>query len=121
MRWNHVLPGPLLLALLACSNGTGTNDGSAPQVQITAPLAGATVNGTVGIDVTAIDDFGVDQVKIYIDNALLTTLFTAPFHANWNTSSYPDNSVHTIKVDALDVAGNLGSTQLNVTVLRGPQ
>jgi poly(3-hydroxybutyrate) depolymerase len=120
MSWKYAVLGSAWLALGCGSTGT-SNDGSSPQVAITAPLAGAEVNGTVSIDVLAVDDFGVDQVRIFVDNTLLTTLFTAPYHANWNTSSLADNSTHVIKVEALDLAKNIGTTQINVTVKRGPQ
>jgi len=122
MRYRHYLLGVTLVAIIGCAgSSTGTNDGSPPQVVITAPLAGAEVNGTVAIDVTAVDDFGVDQVRILIDGNLLVTLYTAPYHANWNTSALPDSSVHVIRVEALDVAKNIGTTQISVTVRRGHQ
>ena len=110
----------LLGALLGCSS-TGTSDGSSPSLEITSPLPGATVNGTVSIDVTATDDFGVDKVRILIDNVLLVELYSPPFHANWNTSALADNSTHTIKVEALDVSKNLSTKSISVTVARGPQ
>lgn len=120
MRPKHLLLG-LALVLAGCSAGSTAADGSPPLVAITAPADGATVNGQVSIDVTAIDDFGVDKVRIYVDNNLLTELYTPPFHAVWNTSdpSILDNSVHTIKAEALDVARNFQTQQIAVTVSKG--
>jgi hypothetical protein len=122
MRFHSNIASLVVLALAACgSTDPNPSDGSAPIVAITAPVQGATVSGTVSIDVSAFDDFGVDKVRILIDSVLLTELYTAPFHANWNTSSLVDNSTHVIRVEALDVAQNIGTQQINVTVLRGPQ
>ncbi len=108
------------LALAACSGSTDPgSDGSAPQVRIDAPAANAIVAGQVAIDVTAVDDFGVDKVRVLIDGVLLTEMFTAPFHTIFNTQSVTNNSVHVIRVEALDVAKNLGSAQISVTVQNG--
>jgi len=108
----------LALAGLAACGSTDPNpsDGSAPIVAITAPVQGATVSGTVSIDVSAFDDFGVDKVRILIDGTLLIELYSAPFHANWNTSALADNSTHVIRVEALDVAQNISSQQITVTI-----
>jgi len=123
MSTKHLLPSLGLLALLGCgSTDPNPVDSQPPIVAITAPVDGATVNGQVAIDVTAVDDFGVDQVRIFIDNGAtpLATLYTAPFHAIWNTSSLLDNSSHSIKAEAFDVAGNFRTQQIVVTVSRGP-
>lgn len=111
------------LALLStgCAGGsTGTSDSSPPSISITAPQDGATVNGQVSIDVTAFDDYGVDKVRIFVDNTLLVEQYTAPFHAVWNTSSLADNSAHTIKVEAVDLSKNFSTKSIGVTVSRGP-
>ena len=121
MRLKHLWHSLGALALLSCgSTDPNPVDSQPPIVAITAPVDGATVNGQVSIDVTAIDDFGVDKVRILVDNTLLIELYTAPFHAVWNTSSLTDNSTHAIKVEAFDVAGNFRTQQIGVTVSRGP-
>ena len=122
MRFQSGIVSLALLGLAACgSTDPNPSDGSAPIVAITAPVQGAMVNGTVSIDVSAVDDFGVDKVRILIDGTLLIELYSSPYHANWNTSSLNDNSTHVIRVEATDVAGNLASQQISVTVLRGTQ
>ena len=112
---------PLLLFAAACSLGSDASDGSSPLVSIDAPLPNATVGGQVSIDVTAVDDFGVDEVRILIDGTELIKLFTPPFHATWNTVQLPNNSSHVIRVEAKDVAGNIGLRSITVTVQNGPQ
>ena len=120
MRWKHSLVCAALLAQLACLGGTDNSDGSPPQVAIQAPVAGASVTGQVAIDVLAIDDFAVNKVRIFVDGVLLTEIFTPPYHAIWNTASLPDQSTHLIKAEALDVAGNVGTTQITVTIGHNP-
>ena len=113
---------PLSLSLaLACGSSPTASDGTSPQVRIDAPAAGATVGGQVSIDVTATDNFGVDRVRFLLDGNLLQEVFTAPYHAVWNTSQLANGSVHTIRIEALDVARNRGTTQIQVTVQNGPQ
>ena len=108
-----------MLGMAGCSGGPTGADGSSPQVHIDAPAAGATVGGQVSIDVSAIDDFGVDKVRILVDGVLLQEVYTSPFHATWNTSALTNGSVHTIRIEAFDVAKNVGTTQIQVTVQNG--
>ena len=112
------LAAAALLGSCSLDNGPAS-DGSAPLVGIDAPAANATVAGSVAIDVTAVDDFGVDKVRILIDGVLLTELFSPPFHAVWNTQSVTNNTSHVIRVEASDVAGNVGSKSISVTVQNG--
>jgi hypothetical protein len=116
-----LLLGTLGLGAACSSTSPNPSDGSAPQILITAPQPGATVGGQVSIDADVSDDFGVDVVRFYVDDALKSTQYTPPFHYLWNTSSLPDNTNHTIKVDAMDVAKNLSFQTINVTVSRGTQ
>jgi Big-like domain-containing protein len=111
-----------VVALGACALDTGpTTDGSAPLVAIISPAGNSTVGGQVSIDATAVDDFRVDEVRILIDGGLQARIFTPPYHMVWNASALPDNSTHTIRAEALDPFGNLGVTQIVVTVLNGRQ
>jgi hypothetical protein len=110
-----------LLAVSGCPlNNSGPTDGGAPLVQITAPANGATVGGSVSIDALAVDDIGVDKVRFLIDDVELAIVYTAPYHAVWNTSALPNNSQHVITVEASDVAKNTASITATVTVSRGP-
>lgn len=112
------------LLLAACSlDSSNPSDGSPPLVAIDSPANGAVVSGQVAIQVSAVDDFGVDKVQIMIDNVELAVLFTAPFQAVWNTAppQILNGSTHTILVRAYDVAQNVGSRQITVTVQKGTQ
>ncbi len=45
----------------------------------------------------------------------------APFHTTWNTPQLADNSMPTIRVEARDLAKNVGIKLITVTVQNGPQ
>lgn len=80
-------------------------DTIAPVVSITSPAAGASVAGTVSVDVSASDNVGVQQVSIYIDDVLAYTGTAAPYTYRWNTKKVAAGS-HTISAQAWDAAGN---------------
>lgn len=122
----RVMRGALLatagFVFAACGSGSSeASDGSAPQIRIDAPADKSTVGGQVSINVTAIDDFGVDKVRILIDGTLLTELFEAPYHAGWATAALANGTVHIIRAEALDHARNIGFTTISVTVENVPQ
>ena len=107
----------VVAGLVGCSLGTDDSvDGSAPQVAIATPAAGATVGGQVRIEVLAIDDAGVDKVRILVDGTLLAEVFTQPYIATWNTSQITNGSNHTIRAEASDAAKNTSISQITVTV-----
>jgi hypothetical protein len=100
--------------------GTGT-DITAPTTQITAPLNGATLSGTVTVTATASDNVGVTSIQIYIDGTQVATGASSPLNYSWNTAN-ASNGTHTIFSKASDAAGNVGtSTTITVTVNNGVQ
>ncbi len=110
------------VAVASCGLGPATpSDSSAPQMSITAPANGAVVGGQVAIVVLAVDDFGVDRVRILVDGVILADVFTPPYRVIWNTVTLPDNSTHIIRAEASDVAKNTSSQQIGVTVLNSQQ
>lgn len=90
-----------------------------PTVSITAPLAGATVSGTVAISATAAASAGlsVSSVQFQVDG--LTTgaaLTTGPtYTVNWDTTKATNGS-HSVTAIATDSAGNSGKASMSVTV-----
>jgi hypothetical protein len=92
------------------------NDSTAPNVSISAPSAGATVNGSVSVTTSASDNIGVTKVELYVNNVLQATDSAAPYSFSWNTTSLANGS-YTLSVKAYDAAGNIGSsTNVSVTV-----
>jgi hypothetical protein len=91
-------------------------DQSPPAVTIDAPSNGATVSGTLRINVTASDPAsGVAQVQFRIDTGVPVNDSAAPYQYAWDTTVV-SNGAHTITVTALDGAGNPASVSVTVTV-----
>ena len=91
-------------------------DGTAPVVKITSPTQ-STVKGRgkLSIAATASDASGIKVVEFHADGALLAADTSAPYSANWNVGKVA-KGVHTLKVRAIDNAGNVAEQTLNVTV-----
>jgi len=88
-------------------------------IQITSPSNGATVSGTVTIRAAVTGTCVVDRVEFYIDDNLLDTDSTAPYTANWDTTTYIQAS-HNIRVIVYDAnnAQNTDEDLIPVTVTR---
>jgi hypothetical protein len=75
-------------------------------VTLTQPRANTTVIGVVTLAATASDDVGVQRVEFYADNQLLGAATAAPYTLAWDTTGLAHNSLHTLHVRAVDLAGN---------------
>jgi len=94
-------------------NGGGGN--TAPTVTITNPNNGATVSGSVSINVDVYDpDEGGLIADIYIDDVYMTTSNSYI----WDTTSYSDAS-HTISATVTDSGDLSDSDEITVTVNNG--
>ena len=93
------------------------NDTTAPTVSLTAPAAGASLQGTVDVTADASDNVGVAGVQFKLDGANLGSEDTsAPYSVPWNTTT-ATNGAHTLTAVARDAAGNTTTaTTVNVTV-----
>jgi hypothetical protein len=84
-----------------------TVDNVAPAIAMTAPAAGSTVTGTIGVSANASDNLGVAGVQFRLDGANLGAEDTsAPYSTSWNTTGASGGS-HTLTAVARDAAGNL--------------
>jgi hypothetical protein len=92
-------------------------DTTPPTVAISAPVAGATISGTLSfVQATASDNATVSKVEFYIDGALLGTDTTSPYSFSLNTTLYSNGS-HTLTAKAYDNSNNTKtSTAVAVTV-----
>ena len=96
-------------------SGTGL-DVTPPTVSITAPLAGATLSGSVPIAVAASDDVGVAGVQFRVDGSNLgVEVANPPYAATWNTFGVTAGQ-HTLSAVARDAAGNTTTADVVVTV-----
>jgi thermitase len=87
----------------------------APSVAITSPSNGATVSGTVPVNVSASSTVGISRVELYIDGALSGTAYAAPYSFAWNTTGISNS--HSLIAKAYDVLGvSTTSSTTNVTV-----
>jgi hypothetical protein len=92
------------------------NDFTAPTVDVTAPVEGATVEGTVTLSATASDDRNtLSKVEFYVGTTRVGTATAAPYTFNYNTRLQA-NGAKVITAKAYDAAGNVGtSAEVNVT------
>jgi hypothetical protein len=90
------------------------NDSTPPAVSIVSPLNGANVSGVVPIDTAPTDDLGVQKVQFWVDSTYLSFDASSPYSKSWNSVSVANGS-HTIRVRAVDWAGNV-SSDVTITV-----
>ncbi len=96
---------------------TVIKDTTVPTVSITTPVKGATLRGTVAMNVTASDNVGVTRVEFFVNGVLKAAMNTSPYTFNWNTSPETNGS-YTLTAKAYDNAGNIGqASSVIVTVL----
>jgi len=91
-----------------------TADTSPPAAVISNPTSGTTVNGAVAIQASASDNVGVTQLKLYIDGALKSSVNGDSLSYKWNTKKAAKGT-HTLKIEARDAAGNVGSRSVQVS------
>ena len=84
----------------------GSSDSTPPTVSITSPAAGTTLSGTIAVTANASDAGGIAGVQFFVDgSAVQAEDTTAPYSADWNTTTAADGS-HTLTAVARDAAGN---------------
>jgi hypothetical protein len=93
----------------------GGGDDNAPTVDITSPIDGSIVTGTVNIDANATDDRGINRVEFYRDNTLIGSDMTAPYSIPHNFATDPPG-VYLIKVIAFDTLNQTAMDAIKVVV-----
>ena len=107
---------------LAASNDSTftTLDVLPPAVSINAPANNTIVFGTITITSIASDNSGIAGVQFAIDGTNRGAEdTTAPYNISWDTAT-SSNGNHTLTAVARDLAGNLASSELIITVFNGP-
>ena len=85
-----------------------------------AAPAGASVNRTVSLTADATAGAGVNRVEFLVDGNLIATDTSAPYSADWNTSTVTDGS-HSLTARVVDTANTtVTSTAVTVNVLNSP-
>src|SRR5438034_2000075 len=95
-----------------------SRDTTPPSVSFVSPAAGATVRGLVSVSVKAHDNVGVAKVVFFLDGVVVQTSTAAAYGYTWDTTAVGDGS-HTLKVNAYDAAGSVGTSSIGVTVSNG--
>jgi hypothetical protein len=98
-----------LAAVNAAINYSPPVDATPPSVALVAPGSGASVSGTVVVDVAANDNIGVAKVDLLVDAAYFASDAAFPYSFAWDTTALP-NGPHTLQVQAFDAAGNSATT-----------
>jgi subtilisin family serine protease len=100
---------------LLYAGGNGA-DQTPPHVLLTAPMAGATVSGTVSLTATVTDESAIAQVQFFLGDRLIGSDATAPYALAWN-SLFTRNGPGVFTARAHDVHYNQGvSTPVTVTL-----
>jgi hypothetical protein len=89
-----------------------------PTVQLTAPVDGATVSGSVTIGADASDDGAISRVDFLVNGSVVATSTSPPYRATWNSTSAP-NGTATVEARAVDDKGATASDQHQVVVANG--
>ena len=90
-------------------------DTESPTVQLVAPLNGATVTGTVSIEINATDNVGVTRVELYVNGSLGATTTSSPYRFNWNTAGVIPGS-YSLQARAYDAVGNVATDTISVSI-----
>jgi len=99
---------------------TQVPDTTAPTINLTAPLDGATVQGSVNVAATASDNVAVASVAFSVDGVQQgTNDSTAPYETTLDTTKLV-NGLHTIQATAYDTSGNSATSQATITVDNPP-
>lgn len=85
---------------------TSGGDTTPPTVNMTAPSANATLNGTITLSANATDNVGVVGVQFKVDgNNIGSEDTSSPYSVSWDSTTISNGS-HTITAVARDAAGN---------------
>lgn len=90
-------------------------DVTPPSVAITSPAGGATVSGTVNVNLSATDNTGVARVELYVGGVLLAQSPSASASISWDTTTVTDGT-YTLEARAYDPANNVGRVSIQVSV-----
>lgn len=97
-------------------------DTTAPTVSVTAPAAGANLDGTINLTADAADNIGVVGVKFLVDGNLVGSEdLAAPYQVSLDTTTLT-NGTHSVTAVARDAAGNeTTSAAVSVTIANPTQ
>ncbi|MBM4355782.1 MAG: hypothetical protein FJ109_18660, partial [Deltaproteobacteria bacterium] len=92
-----------------------TGDCPPKSVKIITPVGGAKVCGTVTIEATAQDDYGITEVEFLVDGDSLGVDVESPYQKDWDTTK-TSKGEHLVKVIARDTVGHEAFASVTVEV-----
>ena len=96
-----------LLFFLSCED---KKDTTPPEVTITSPISGSTVNEMVIVSCMSTDNKEVSKVELWVDGQSTGLIDeTEPYSFQWNTTTYNDGD-HTLIVRGYDTSDNEGDS-----------
>ncbi|RJQ44246.1 MAG: hypothetical protein C4534_06715 [Gaiellales bacterium] len=90
-------------------------DSEPPVVSVDSPSPGATLSGTVAVEISASDGSGISKVELYVGDRLIDTKTSAPYGSHIYTRSLADGS-YSVTAKAYDATGNTSTRSVEVTV-----
>ena len=115
MKINFITYPLILTFILSCENINMDNpnslDETPPLVHITYPANQSTLSGTVLITAYAYDNNELENVKLYLDDAMIFQSDTGPYQFNWNTLMYEEDQNYILSATAEDSSGNKTSSK----------
>ena len=110
MKYSFLQNLLLLLLILNCENLNMDSprilDETPPVVHITYPANQSIVSGSVLITAYAFDNNKLENVKLYLDDAIIFQGDTEPYEVTWNTLMFQEEENYTISATAEDSSGN---------------
>ena len=90
-----------------------------PSVSFQLPANGATVSGSITMQVFATDSVGVASVSYFADGVLVGTASVSPYECSLSTATLGNGS-HTLTAVGKNTAGNSSTADISVTVSNVP-
>lgn len=88
---------------------------SLPNVLFVTPADGAQVSAPVDIDVTAVDEQGIDRVELFLDGNPMTTMTAAPYRFHWDMDGVTDGQ-YELQAVAINSQGQRSTVTRSVEV-----
>jgi hypothetical protein len=115
------LPQNVIDGIKAWVNAGALPAAAAPSGDATPPTiaigtVAATSTGTVTLTATATDAVGVTLVRWRVNGSVVGSDSTDPFSFDWNSASVA-NGTATVDAQAIDAAGNIGTSALRTTLV----
>lgn len=101
-----------------CLSVDSQDDAHPPTVRFITPENGATVSGTIQIEIEATDDTGILVVRLFRNNLFAAETQIPPYKFTWDTGGFVDGE-YNLTAQSTDLVGNQAVAEITVTVANG--